>query len=112
MSQIRRRLFALIAGAFLGAPLRAFAQQQVNVRRIGFLAARSRSTPSNPDVYYDAFVQGMRELGYVEGKNLIIEWRFSDGKNEPLSPLSAGLGRMRVEVIVTPRKAKNEAGRK
>ena len=112
MSQIRRRLFALIAGAFLGAPLRAFAQQQVNVRRIGFLAARSRSTPSNPDVYYDAFVQGMRELGYVEGKNLIIEWRFADGKYEPLAAFAAELVRMRVEVIVTHGNATIEAARK
>jgi putative ABC transport system substrate-binding protein len=51
---------------------RARAQEQGKVRRIGFLAPLSRSTPSHPDVFYDAFVQGMRELGYVEGKNLVI----------------------------------------
>ena len=57
------------------------------------------STPSNPDVYYDAFVQGMRELGYVEGKNLVIEWRFADGKFERLPGLAAELVRMNVEVM-------------
>jgi putative ABC transport system substrate-binding protein len=96
----RRLLIALGAGA-LAAPLRAFAQQQDKVRRIGFLAARTRSTSSNPDVYYDAFVQGMRELGYVEGKNLLIEWRFADGKIERLPGLASELVRAKVEVIAT-----------
>ena len=77
----RRVVLALGAGA-LAAPLASFAQEQPNVRRIGFLAVSSRSTPSNPGVLYDAFTQGMRELGYVEGKNLLIEWRFADGKYE------------------------------
>jgi putative tryptophan/tyrosine transport system substrate-binding protein len=96
----RRLLIALGAGA-LAAPLSAFAQQPGKVRRIGFLGARSRSTQSNPDVYYDAFVQGMRELGYVEGKNLVIEWRFADGKYERLPGLAAELVRLKPEVIVT-----------
>ena len=99
MNKRRRVVLALGTGAF--APLAAFAQQQTNVRRIGFLGVRSRSTPSNPDVYYDAFVQGMRELGYVEGKNLVIEWRFADGKYERLPGLAAELVQMKVEVIVT-----------
>ena len=38
---------------------------------------RVRSTPSNPDPYYDAFIDGMRKLGYVEGGNLTVEWRFT-----------------------------------
>ena len=88
------------AGA-LAAPFSCFAQQQGKVWRIGFLGARLRSTPSNPEVYYDAFVQGMRELGYVEGKNLVIEWRFADGKYERLPGLAAELVQMKVEVIVT-----------
>jgi putative ABC transport system substrate-binding protein len=71
------------------------------VRRIGFLAIRSRSTPANPDAYYDAFVQGMRELGYVEGKNLTIEWCFAHGKYERLPGLAADLVRMKVELIVS-----------
>ena len=83
------------------APLASFAQAPANVRRIGFLAARSRSTPSIPDVYYDAFVQGLRELGYIEGNNLVIEWRFADGNYEHLPDLAAELVRMKVEVIAT-----------
>jgi putative ABC transport system substrate-binding protein len=104
----RRRLLALIA---LGAlpVLPSLAQQLSKVRRIGFLAVRSRSTPSNPDVYYDAFVQGMRELGYVEGKNLVIEWRFADGKFERLPDLASELVRMKVEVIVTHAGSATEA---
>jgi putative ABC transport system substrate-binding protein len=80
---------------------RARAQEQSKVRRIGFLAPLSRSTPSHPDIYYDAFMQGMRELGYVEGRNLVIEWRFADGRFERLSGLAAELVRMNVDVIVT-----------
>ena len=90
---------ALGAGAL--APFASFAQAPVNVRRIGFLGLRSRSTASNPDEYYDAFVQGMRELGHVEGKNLLIEWRFADGKYERLPGLAAELVQTNVEVLVT-----------
>ena len=97
----RRRIVIALGASVLAAPLTSFAQQQTNVRRIGFLGSRSRSTPSNPDVFYDAFMQGMRELGYVEGKNLVIEWRFADGKSERLSGLAAELVQMKVEVIVT-----------
>lgn len=95
----RNLLIALATG--LAIPLESFAQQQDKVRRIGFLAARSRSTPADPDVYYDAFVQGMRELGYVEGKNLVIEWRFADGKYERLPGLADELVRQKLEVIAT-----------
>ena len=83
------------------APLRSFAQQPSKVWRIGYLGARSRSTPSNPDPYYDAFVRGMRDLGYVEGRNLQIEWRFADGKYDRLAGLAAELVRMDLPVIVT-----------
>lgn len=82
-------------------PLGSFAQQSSKVRRIGFLHARSRSTPSNPDPYYDTFTQAMRELGYVEGKNLAIEWRFADGRYERLPALATELVQAKVEVIVT-----------
>jgi putative ABC transport system substrate-binding protein len=101
MSRVRRRQLLFTAMGLLVAPLAAIAQQQSKVPRIGFLAARSRSTPSNPDVYYDAFMQGMRELGYVEGKNLLIEWRFAEGKSERLPGLAAELVRMNVELIAT-----------
>jgi putative ABC transport system substrate-binding protein len=71
------------------------------MRRIGVLSGRSRSTPSNPDPYFDAFVEQMRKLGYVEEKNIVIEWRFADGKYDRLPQLAAELVRQNVEVIVT-----------
>lgn len=82
-------------------PRRVLAQESKTLRRIGFLAARSRSTPASPDVHYDAFVTGMRSLGYIEGKNLVIEWRFADGKYDRLPTLAQELVKARVEVIVT-----------
>ena len=98
---ISRRKVVLALGASAFAPRPSFAQQPPKVWRIGFLAVGLRSTPSNPEVNYDAFVQGMRELGYLEGKNLVIEWRFADGKYERLPSLAAELVRMKVDVIVT-----------
>ena len=82
----RRLLLALGAGA-LAAPFGAFAQQQAKVRRIGYLAVRSRPTPSNPNIYIDAFVQEMGRLGYAEGKNLVIEINLSRTLEERLSQL-------------------------
>ena len=96
----RRKLLVGLGLGVLSPAFPALAQQG-KVARIGFLAARSRSTASNPDPYYDAFVQGMRDLGYVEGKNLVIEWRFADGKFERLPDLAAELVRLNVEVIVS-----------
>ena len=98
---MKRRNLLIALGAGLATPLVSFAQQQDKIPRIGFLAARSRSTASNPDPYYDAFVQGMRALGYVDGKNLIIEWRFADGKYERLPGLATESVRLKLEVIVT-----------
>ena len=75
--------------------------QQPKVARIGILSARSRSTPANPDPYFGSFVQGMRELGYVEGKNLVIEWRYADGNYERLPALAVELVSLKVDVIVS-----------
>lgn len=94
----RRAFFAVVPLVALGA---ALAQEKARVYRVGFLAPLSRSTPARPDVFYDAFVQGMREAGYVEGRNLVIEWRFADGNFERLPALAADLARANVEVIVT-----------
>src|SRR5678815_4249097 len=91
----------LLVMASLGAIGLTRAQSPSKTRRIGFLGARARSTPSNPDVYYDAFVKGLRELGYIEGHNLVVEWRFADGHYERLPELAADLVKLNVEVIVT-----------
>ena len=97
----RRQFLATFGLATLSATLPSLAQQPDKIRRIGFLAPLSRPTASNPNVYYDAFVQGMRELGYVEGKNFAIEWRYADGKYERLPGFATELVRMKVEAIVT-----------
>ena len=84
----------------MAVPRVSFAQAPGKVARIGFLGARSRSTPSNPDVYYEGFLQGMRDLGYVEGRNLVIEWRFAEGKYERLPGLAAELAKLKPDVLV------------
>jgi len=95
-SHTRRVLLrAALCGVALAAPLASFAQQQPKVWRIGFLAADSSSTR-----IYEGFQQGMRELGYVEGKNFIIQWHFADGKYERLPGLAAELVRLNADVIV------------
>ncbi|HEV8259458.1 MAG TPA: ABC transporter substrate-binding protein, partial [Burkholderiales bacterium] len=93
----RRRILlrAVLCGVVLPASFASWAQQQPKVWRIGFLASDSSSTR-----VYEGFRQGMRELGYVEAKNFIIEWRFADGKYERLPSLAAELVRRNVDVIV------------
>jgi putative ABC transport system substrate-binding protein len=82
-----------------GVPLIVSAQQQDKRFRVGFLAggARPQSLDASP---YAGFTQGMRELGYVEGKNVVLEWRFADGKYERFPDLAAELVRLKVDVIV------------
>ena len=75
----------------------AEAQQPKNAPRIGLLS----STPSSNSVRIEAFRQGLRELGYVEGKNIVIEYRWGEGKLDRLHALAAELVRLKVNVIVT-----------
>ena len=77
---------------------RAEAQQPKKVPLIGFLGATSPSTISDR---VEAFRQGLRELGYVEGKNIVIEWRFAEGKLDRLAALAAELVRLKVDIIIT-----------
>ena len=88
----------------------AQAQQPTKVPRIGYLAVNSLSDNA---ARIDAFRQGLRELGYVEGKNIIIEWRSAEGKPDRLPALAAGLARLKLDVIVTygpqPTRAAKEA---
>jgi len=90
------RFFLIIA--FLGAGPVAGAQQAKKIPRIGFLGGGS---PSTAKVLLDAFHQGLRELGYIEGQNIAIEYRYAEGKEERLADLAAELVRLRLDVIVT-----------
>jgi putative tryptophan/tyrosine transport system substrate-binding protein len=76
----------------------AEAQQPTQAPHIGFLSAVSPSTIS---ARIEAFKHGLRELGYVEGKNIIIEWRYAEGKLELLSKFAAELVRLKVDIIVS-----------
>jgi putative ABC transport system substrate-binding protein len=97
-SAFRNSKFAVLLGALLLALcVRAEAQQAKKVPRIGFLSAVSPSTIS---ARVEAFRQGLRELGYVEGKNIVIEWRYAEGKADRLPAYAAELVRLKVDVIV------------
>jgi putative tryptophan/tyrosine transport system substrate-binding protein len=77
--------------------VQAQAQQPGKVPRIGFLFPGSASTRS---VFIEAFRQGLRDLGYIEGKNITVEYRYAEGKMERLPDLAAELVRLKVDVIV------------
>ena len=74
------------------------APQPTKIPRIGYLVATS---PSSNAARIGPFRQGLRELGYVEGKNIVIEWRYAEGKLDRLPTLAAELVRLKVDVIVT-----------
>ena len=80
------------------AVVAARAQQPTKIPRIGYLGAASSSAIA---ARIEAFRQGLVDLGYVEGKNIVIEWRFADGKLDRLPALIAELVSLKVEVIVT-----------
>ena len=101
MTDIRRcwLVVALILAAMLFALCSsAEAQQATKIQRIGYLSGSSPSTSANRR---EAFQQGLHELGYVEGKNIVIEWRWAHGKFDRLPALAAELVRLKVDVIVT-----------
>ena len=88
----------LVAMMLLAVGVTAQAQQPKKVPRIGYLSGSSPSTSANRR---EAFQQGLHELGYVEGKNIVIEWRWAHGKFDRLPALAAELVRLKVDVIVT-----------
>jgi putative tryptophan/tyrosine transport system substrate-binding protein len=96
----RRQFIALLGGtvAMSSLPLAARAQQPGKVARIGFLSMISAPTFA---IYLDGFRAGLRDLGYVEGKNIAIEFRWADGSYDRLPALAAELVRLDVDVLVT-----------
>jgi putative tryptophan/tyrosine transport system substrate-binding protein len=100
-------LLALSAVLFALCPP-AEPQQPKKVPRIGYLGTNPRSVSR---ARIEAFRQGLRALGYVEGKNIIIEWRFADANPDRLPGLGAELVRLPVEVIVTAGPASNRAAK-
>ena len=95
---MRRRDFIATLGAAVAWPVVVRAQQPGKVWRIGFLSGASRSAVSG---LYEAFVQGMREHGYVDGKDYVIEWRSNEGNFERIPEIAAEFLRLKVDVLVT-----------
>ena len=95
---MRRR--CILAGLLLAiaAPFAAEAQQAGKVYRIGYLG---NTLPNTPGAFHEAFRQGLRERGWVEGRNVVIEWRFAEGKTERFPDLAAERVRLKVDLIVT-----------
>ena len=94
----RRSFLRTLSGSLLAAPLAAEALHAGTVVTLGIL---SPASPSAFGYAFDALRQGLRDLGYVEGQNLLIEWRWADGKYERLPALAADLVRLKVDCIVT-----------
>ena len=98
MSNIRRREFMILLGGAAAWPLAARAQQPGRVWRIGVLETTSRALNA---ANFEAFRQSLRELGYIEEQNLIIEYRSAEGLGERFADLAADLLRLNIDVIVT-----------
>src|SRR4051812_11975993 len=95
----RRDFIKTIAGSAAVWPLATHAQQSIKIWRIGFLAGGARPVSLESSVY-SGFLRGMREVGYVQGRDFTIEWRFAEGRIELLPDLAAELVRLNVDVIV------------
>jgi putative ABC transport system substrate-binding protein len=103
----RRRFIEVIAGGLVAAPFAAEAQQAAKVARIGYLSTNLTANPRGRE----AFRQGLRDLEYVEGRNVTIEYRDAEGKLERLPVLAAELVALRVDVIVPIGAAATQAAR-
>ena len=107
---MKKKLTVLALGAMLFAlSYSASAQQPAKISRIGFL---STTSPSNVPTRLEAFRQGLRELGYVEGKNIVIEYRYAEGNIDRLPTLLDELIRLKVDVIVASGPSPTRAAKK
>jgi putative ABC transport system substrate-binding protein len=94
---MRRRDFITLLGGATAWPVAAIAQQPEKIPKIGYLSPRSATLRERDE----SFRQGLRELGYVEGKNIVIEYRFAEGKFDRLPELAAELVNLKVDVVVS-----------
>jgi ABC-type uncharacterized transport system substrate-binding protein len=93
----RRKFITLVGGAAAAWPLAAGAQQATKLPTVGFLGA---TTPSAQSQWTAAFVQRLRELDWIEGRNIAIAYRWMEGRNERAAEIAAEFVRLRVDVIV------------
>jgi putative ABC transport system substrate-binding protein len=97
---MREKIFAITLTSMLfSVCFSVEAQQRGKIYRIGYL---SGSGPVTSDSRFDAFRQGLRDLGYVEGKNVLLEYRYTEGKQDPIPGLVAELVQLEVDVLVSP----------
>src|SRR5712692_4655456 len=94
----RREFITLLGGAAAAWPLAARAQQPAKLPTIGFLGA---NTPAVQSQWTAAFVQRLRELGWIEGSTVAIEVRWAEGRSERYIEIAAEFVRLKVDVIVT-----------
>ena len=94
----RRELLAALGGAAAAWPLAARAQQAAKLPTIGLLGA---ATPSTTSPWISAFAQRLRELGWIEGRTIAIEYRWAEGREERFAEIAAEFVRLKVDVIVT-----------
>jgi putative ABC transport system substrate-binding protein len=95
----RRAFLGALTGVLLPAPLAAYAQQSTKMSRIGFLASGA-SAGTAPRL--ETFRQGLRDLGYVEGRNIAIEYRWAEGKVERLPAFASELSGLKVLAASSP----------
>ncbi len=94
----RRTFLGTLALGLIAAPFPAGAQRAGRIPRIGFLGT---SSPSLESHFVEAFTQGLRDLGYVEGQNITIDYRWAEGQDDRFPDLAAELVRLKADVIVT-----------
>jgi putative ABC transport system substrate-binding protein len=96
---IRRRVLLISLAGVITAPLAAAAQPAKKIARIGFLSPSSLSDPRTRS-FVEAFRQGLRDLGWVEGQNVTIEYRWAEERTERLAELAGDLARLNIDVLV------------
>jgi putative ABC transport system substrate-binding protein len=109
---MNRQTVVLALCAMLFALSSTLEAQQPKIPRVGFLQRRVAPTPTNPDPLWDAFLKGLQELGYIDGKNIKIEHRYAGGKSDRLDALIAEFLQLKVDVIVVPGNPAIHAARK
>ena len=106
---MNKKLFCIVTILLICADTFANAQQPGNVHRIGMLVSGSVATHGHR---IEAFRQGLHELGYVEGKNIIIEYRYGEGKRERFADLAAEMVSLKPDVIYVSSTGFTQAAKK
>ena len=98
----KARVPSILAVLLLALGVTAQAQQPKKVSRIGFLSNRGEPTPTTPDASAEAFREGLRDLGYIEGKNILVDYRYAAGSDDRLRVFVAELVQLKVDVLFSP----------